>query len=184
MNVKGSAIKARVQWVEERGVAEVARFLSALSPKARVTVEEGVQPGEWYPFATFVEVCAVVDELFGKGDLALCTDLGRYACNTNLTSLYRFLFKVGNVHFIIRRAAAAWRINYDEGDLVVVSEGPMSCVLAVSGWPEPHRAHCLSVLGWILEAGRLSSGKEQFRCVSETCRANGDKTCEMAFEWT
>lgn len=183
MNVKGSAIKARVSWVEQRGVAEVARFLSALSPKTRVSVEQGILPGEWYPFASFVEVCSVLDQQFGKGDLALCTELGQYACNLNLTSLYRFLLRVGNPHFIIRRAAAAWRINYDEGEMVVVSEGPTSCVLRINEWPEPHRVHCLSVVGWVVEAGRLSSGDDRFRCVSESCRAKGDEVCEMSFEW-
>lgn len=183
MNVKGSAISARVRWVEERGVAEVARFLSALSSKTRVVIEHGVQAGEWYPLPTFVEVCQVIDELFGEGDLKLCPDLGRYACRVNLTSLYRFLFKVGNVHFIIRRAAAAWRINYDKGEMVVVSEGPTSCVLEVRDVPQPHRAHCLSVLGWVLEAGYLSNAGERFRLVHERCRVNGDEECELAFEW-
>ncbi len=183
MNVKGSTIKARVRWVEERGVSEVARFLSALSPKARVSVEQGIQPGEWYPFAIFVEVCTVIDALFGKGDLGLCDELGRYAANVNLKTLYRFLFRVGNPHFIIRRAAAAWRLNYDEGEMVVVSEGPTSCVLQINGWPEPHRAHCLSVRAWVNEAGRISSGKDSFRCVHERCRASGDEVCELAFDW-
>lgn len=165
-------------------MAEVARFLNALSPKTRVTIEQGIQPGEWYPFATFIEVCTVIDALFGKGDLSLLDELGRYACNVNLKTLYRFLFRVGNVHFIIRRAAAAWRLNYDQGELLVVSEGPSSCVLQISDWPEPHRAHCLSVRAWVHEAGRLSSGKSSFRCVHETCRANGDERCEMAFDWS
>lgn len=183
MNVKGSTISARVRWVEERGVPEVARFLNALSPKTRVLVEAGIQPSEWYPFDAFIEVCTVIDGLFGKGDLSLCEELGRYACHVNLKTLYRFLFRVGNVHFIIRRAAAAWRLNYDVGEMVVVSEGPTSCVLQINHWPEPHLAHCASVRAWIIEAGRLSTGKQDFRCVRETCRAKGDARCEMAFDW-
>lgn len=183
MNVKGSTISARVRWVEERGVAEVARFLNALSPRTRTLVEQGIQPSEWYPFHAFIEVCTVIDEQFGKGDLSLCEELGRYACNVNLKTLYRFLFRVGNVHFIIRRAAAAWRLNYDKGEMVVLSEGPSSCVLQINDWPEPHRAHCVSVRAWVAEAGRISSGNN-FRCVRETCRASGDERCEMAFDWS
>lgn len=176
-------MKARVAWAKARGVAEYARFLNELSTPTRLIVEEGVMQGEWYPYETFLELCEVLDRLFGAGDLELCVDIGRYTCNANLTSLYRFLFRVGNVHFIIRRAAAAWRLNYDEGQMRVVSVGPESAVLQISGWPEPHRAHCLSVKGWVLEAGRLS-GKPQIREVHEKCRAKGDEVCELAVEWS
>ena len=118
---------------------------------------------------------------FGAGDLALCEELGRYACDVNLKTLYRFLFKVGNVHFILRRAASAWRINYDAGEMRVTAEGPTSVTLQILDWPQPHRAHCLSVKGWIIEAGHISG--TEMKTVTEKCRALGDDVCEMSFEW-
>jgi hypothetical protein len=179
--VKGSAIRARVNWAKEQGVAEYARFLNELSNPTRVAIDQGLSALGWYPFDMFVEVLSVLDAQFGKGDLELCYDLGRYACDANLRTLYRFLFKVGNIHFIIRRAASAWRINYDEGELKVLQEGPSSVVLQIRDWPQPHRAHCLSVKGWIVEAGHIS-GREVKSC-HEKCKASGDEVCELAIEW-
>jgi hypothetical protein len=181
VNVKGSALAARVAWVKERGVAEYARFLNDLSADTRRDIERGLDPNAWYSFDAFVEVNEVVDRDFGAGDLALCEELGRYACDVNLKTLYRFLFKVGNVHFIIRRAASAWNINYDEGEMTVVSEGPASVVVEIKDWPRPHRAHCLSVKGWILEAGRISG--TEMKSHTEKCRALGDDVCELSFDW-
>jgi hypothetical protein len=181
VNVRGSAVSARIQWVKERGVADYARLLNELSPDTRREIERGLNARSWVPFSLFVEVVEVIDRVFGAGDLALCVPLGRYACDVNLRALYRFLFKVGNVHFIIRRAASAWRIHYDEGELRVVEEGPSHVIVRILDWPEPHRAHCLSVKGWVIEAGHISG--TEMKTSQDKCRVLGDDVCEMRFDW-
>jgi hypothetical protein len=181
VNVRGSALSARVQWAKERGVSDYARWLNALSRETRNRVEVGFHPADWYPFAMFVEMNERLDELFGEGDMALCEEIGRYACDLNLKRFYRFLFKVGNVHFIIKRAAAAWRVSYDEGEMKLVDEQDNSCRLRIDDVPEPSRAHCMSVRGWVREAARISG--TEMTLESETCRASGDDTCELSFTW-
>lgn len=179
--MKGSALSARVRYVQEQGVPAYARFLNELSTPTRVSVESGFEADRWYPFAMFVELCEVIDRQLGKGDLGLCYELGRYACDVNLTTLYRFLFKVGNIHFLIRRAAAAWHIHYDEGAMKVLEETPRSVRFEVEGIESPHRAHCLSVKGWMTEAARISG--RRVVDVSETCRALGDERCTFDMSW-
>lgn len=181
MNVKGSALSARVQYVRDQGVPQYARLLNELSAPTRVAVEAGFDADRWYPFAMFVELSEVIDRQLGAGDLGLCVELGRYACDTNLTTLYRFLFKVGNIHFLIRRAAAAWHIHYDEGAMHVLEETPRSVRFAVEGIQQPHRAHCLSVKGWMTEAARISG--RHIVDVSETCRLLGDERCTFGMAW-
>ena len=181
MNVKGTALRARLRYVEERaGIDGYRRFVDALSPETRAIVDARILASAWYPFAAFVELCEIIDRQLGHGDLALCDELGRYACDANLPTLYKIFFRMADVRYIIRRAAAAWRVNYDEGAMTVVREGDHEVVLRMEV-PAPHRAHCLSVRGWMVRAGELS-GAKGVRVV-ESCRVHGDPQCEFAMTW-
>lgn len=181
MKVRGSALAARVHWAKQRGVADYARWLNSVSQKTRNEIERGFDPGAWYAFETFEEVNTTLDELFGTGDLALCEELGRYACDLNLKRFYRFLFRVGNVHFILRRAAAAWQVSYDAGEMQLLDEQEKACTLQMVGVPQPSRAHCASVRGWVLEAGKISG--VDMKVEGETCRAGGDAECTLTLSW-
>jgi hypothetical protein len=179
VRVKGSALRARVRWVEEHGGLET--FLDGLQPSTRALVHPCVLANEWYPFAAFVDLNQTIDRLYGKGDLALCKQLGRYGCEVNLTTLYNIFFKLGSVPFIIRRSAAAWKVNYDRGSLELLENEKNNLRLRIVGWPEPHRAHCLSVFGWIERACELSGGTVLEE--SEKCRLLGDAECEFYLKW-
>ncbi len=181
MNVKGTALRARLRYVEERaGDDGYRRFVEALSPATRALVEARVLASGWYPFAAFIEICEIIDRQLGNGDLALCDELGRHACDANLPTLYKIFFRMADVRYIIRRAAAAWRVNYDEGSMTVVDEGANTVTLRMEV-PVPHRAHCLSVRGWVVRAGELSGAKDVR--VSERCRVDGDPQCQFTLGW-
>ena len=182
MRVKGSALRARQLFVEERGGPEAyERFVRELAPGTRARVEGGLLANDWYPFDCFVNLCEVADRTLGAGDLSLCVDMGRFGCDVNLTTLYRLLFKVGSVGFILKRARVAWRTTYDSGELRVVEEQPGFVRMVVEDWPDARRAHCLSVLGWMLRAVEISGGNVVH--AAEKCRAKGDESCEFAIHF-
>jgi hypothetical protein len=87
---------------------------------------------------------------------------------------------MADIHYMIRRAAAAWRVNYDDGTMTVMSEGDQSVTLRMEV-PRPHRAHCLSVCGWVVRAGELAGAKDVR--VVERCRLQGDPHCELDITW-
>jgi hypothetical protein len=181
VNVKGSAFRARVQYVDQRGADARARLMRELDPVTRSFVDGGFLVNGWYPFAAFVDLNRAIDKLFGAGDYALCRELGRYGCDVNLPTLYRVFFRIGSVPFIIRRAAAAWRVNYDEGMMNVVEQTDGYVLLRISGVPQPHRTHCLSVIGWITRACEISGGKVYDQ--KERCKLLGDRECEFEFRY-
>jgi hypothetical protein len=181
VNVKGSVLRARLRYVEERGGDNGYRhFFDALQPTTRAAIEARVLASGWYPFAAFIDICEVIDRQLGAGDLALCHELGRHGCDANLPTLYKIFFRMADVLYIVRRAAAAWRVNYDEGSMSVVGEGDHVVTLRMEV-PAPHRAHCLSVRGWIVRAGELSGAKDVR--VAESCRVLGDPHCQFELRW-
>lgn len=181
MNVKGSALRARVQFARDQGPEQYQRFFEALSPPARELIEEGFLPNQWYPYEIFCELTEVLDRELGEGDGSLIVEVGRYACDANLPAFYRLFFKMGNVGYIIGKAETAWKVTYDFGSIRVIDRDPGEVTLRIEGVVEPRRAHCLSILGWCVRAGEIS-GARNTRW-EERCRTLGDEVCELRVCW-
>jgi hypothetical protein len=182
-SVKGAAITARLRFVRERqGEAGLKRVLQALPEAGRAALEANVLPGAWVPYDVFVDLCVTIDRLFGRGDLALCHEMGRYAADVNLPTLYRIFYRLGSPQFILRKAAQLWSVHYDSGKLATIEEGKGAVRLEMVGFERPHRAHCLSVLGWAARSVELSGGAVK-SAEEERCRTRGDEICELALRW-
>ena len=182
-NVKGAAITARLRFVHERYGDEGLRLLlDELPPTARAAVDARVLPQAWIPYDVFIDLGATVDRVFGRGDLALCEDMGRFAAEVNLPTLYRIFYRLGSVQYIFRRASQLWSVHYDSGRLAAFEEGTGAARLELVGFERPHRVHCLSVLGWAARSIELSGGTVT-RAEEERCRTRGDETCEIALRW-
>ena len=185
-NVKGSAITARVRYVREHyGEAGVRAVRDALAPEHRAVLEGRVLPHEWVPFSLLTELCVEIDRLYGKGDLGLCREMGRYAARVNLPTLYRIFYALGSPEFILRRAAKVWAVHYSSGQIETSFSddgGTKTARLVIRDFAAPHVAHCQSVLGWAEESVTLSGGKSA-RGIMLSCRASGAATCEMKVEY-
>ena len=178
-----STLTSRILWVQlEHGEAGYQRLLHEVSPELRESLELGVNKAAWYPFEQFVELNAVLDRLYGKGDLALVKELGRHGADANLTTIYRLFYKVGTTHWILGRAVRLWSAHYDSGFLEVLTRGPRTAVLRVRGFATPERVHCLSVMGWCERSIELSGGK-RVRVTEPLCRTRGDELCQIEVAW-
>jgi hypothetical protein len=72
-------------------------------------------PHAWVPFDLFIDVNVEIDRLYGKGDLALCREMGRYGARLNLPTLYRIFYRLGSLGFILRKAARPGRCTTPPG---------------------------------------------------------------------
>jgi hypothetical protein len=182
-SVKGSAITSRIRYVRDRfGEGALRRLKLALTDAHRVQLDGKVLPHAWVPYDLFVAVNVEIDKLFGQGDLMLCREMGRYSAEVNLPTLYRIFYKLGTPMFIFGKAARLWQVHYDSGQLVPVQEGPNRVRLRIEDFAEPHRAHCLSVLGWAEQSVEIS-GAEVIDGREDKCRTRGDTACELVIEW-
>ncbi|MBZ0117744.1 MAG: hypothetical protein K8H88_12150 [Sandaracinaceae bacterium] len=180
--VKGSAITARIRFIRERSSEDTLRSIRAqLAPEHQALLAKGVQPHEWVPFELFVALSVEIDRVLGTGDLALCRELGAYAARVNLPTLYRIFYRIGSLSFILEKAARLWSVHYGSGRMEVET-GDRLARLRIVGFDTPHRAHCLSVLGWA-ESSAQQSGVTVTRAEEIRCRTRGDEICELALEW-
>jgi hypothetical protein len=181
--VKGSTLTSRVAWVRERhGEMGLHRLRAAVLPETHALLEASLLKSAWYPFVAFVDLNLAIDREFGAGDLSLIKGLGRYGADVNLTTIYRLFYLVGSVEWIIERAPALFHVNYDAGRLAVELLGSNRAQLSILDFPLPHRAHCLSVLGWAERSLELS-GVALLESVEIACRTRGDNACRFRLGW-
>lgn len=181
--MKGSAITSRLRYVREHADEDVLREIkNGLSPENRDILEKGVLPHAWVPYSLYVELNVEADRVLGRGDLELCREMGRYGARVNLPTLYRIFLRMGSVPFMLRKAAKLWNVHYDSGSIDVEVLPGESARLTISDFDEPHRAHCLSVLGWA-EGAAAITGASIVGAREESCRTWGDATCKLFLAW-
>jgi hypothetical protein len=157
---KGIAVLARLKWVQHHhGDDGSRRFFEALAPRTREVLERHVLPHGWVPMQDFIELNVVADRLFGKGDLELCKVMGAWAAGENLPKLFRLFYRLGSPTFIFERASKLWSAHYDSGSMLLTEPTAIGARLVLTDFKAPHRAHCLSVLGWSVGAIELAGSK-------------------------
>jgi hypothetical protein len=179
VRVRAPTILARLQWVvEHHGEAAFDATLGRMAPGLATEIRGVVDPAQWVSFDAYVALSAAIDASYGKGDLALCRELGRYSARVNLPTLYRIFYQFGSVRFILGKATAVWSELYDSGRAYTRDVGPKEVAIFIEDFETPHAALCLSVLGWI-EATVSVSGAKLVSSEEVACRLRGDKACEL-----
>jgi len=157
----------------------------ALTPENRARIDARIQPHEWAPFELYLEVTTEIDRLWGKGDLALARELGRASADFSMPTILKMFLRFGSPAYTVSKAAKLWSVHYDSGTLetraVQDAEGE-GFELTLREFATPHRAHCLTVMGWCertieLSGGELVSGREL------SCRVHGDPACKFIARW-
>ena len=172
-------MRARELYIRSKGDDAWSRVLAEVEPQTRKHAEEGFLETRWYPYQVLVDLSATADRVLGKGDTKLCYEMGAYSCDITLTTVHRLLLKFGNVGHLVERAATAWRTQFDAGEIIVHEKHRDLYVVEVRGVPEPSRAHCAAISGWMKRAAELS-GEDDFE-LDEKCRAWGHSYCMWTF---
>lgn len=178
-----SAVRVRQSFVETRfGEDGVERWIDAASPPLQAFLRGHEPPDSWVDFRLFVEANTLIDEVFGTSDGSLVREAGHFAALNN-AGVWKSLFEKGvDPPKFVEIAGGLWHKHYDVGTLVRTVADPGAVHVEIRSMPLPHRAHCLSVIGWIEGVFELKPGARV--TVEElACRALGDPTCELRVCW-
>lgn len=181
--VQAATVRVRDQYVEKHfGVAGQQRLRQAASPALRDFLASAEPKAGWVPFELFVEATSLADRLFGRGDMAMAWDIGRFAASHNIGVWKSLFMRHAPPGVLLGITSGLWSHHYDGGRLASRATGPSSVIVGILDFPEPHRAHCLSIAGWI--QGSLELGPRKNILVQETaCRTQGGALCEFRLSW-
>jgi hypothetical protein len=180
---KGLAVTSRLRWVEQHhGAGGLEKVKAQLTPEHQQLIAQHILPHAWVPMTLFIELNVVADRLFGNGDLALCQTMGAWAAEATLPKVFKLFYRLGSPMFIFERAAKLWSAHYDTGSLTPSRDAAGVVHLLIRDVENPHRAHCLSVLGWAAKSIELSGSKLTLSTEAR-CRTRGDPECEIQLAW-
>ena len=162
-NVKGSALTSRVLWVrlgtarrEKRSCSLRSRRSCGRTSSAASRKRSGIRSTS-SSSSTSRSIA-----LFGRGDLGLVKQLGRFGADANLTTIYRLFFKVGSPSWILSRTLRLWSAHYDSGYAEITTRGPNGAVLRIRGVATRIARTVCRWPGWAERSIELSGGERAF----------------------
>lgn len=183
--VQASTVRVRATFAEKRfGVAGLQKFRQSASPALRDFLGTTTNPpGGWVPFELFIEANVLCDRLFGRGDLGLVWEIGRFAASHNLGVWKATFMRHSPPSVFVAIARGLWSSHYQGGRLASRATGVTGMAISIIDFPAPHKAHCNSIGGWL--QGSLELGPRKDIEVKEVaCRTEGAGFCEFRATWT
>ena len=178
---KGVILLGGMEFVRKRyGEEALARVLAEMDPADASLMKHAVAAG-WYPIEPFLRFRRTVDRIFGKGDLALLREMGRFAGDFQLHTVLKSLLKLTNPSWLVERGTRVWRQYHDTGDWEYIRSEPNYLRARITGFVADE-AWCTGFLGFIERAVELTGGKDP-KAVHPRCRARGDAFCEFEGRW-
>lgn len=181
--VATSTLHVRLDYVRSHYSAEVvAQLLARATPALRGLLEAPPSGDGFTELEHFLALNELIQELVGSSDGAVVRAMGHFAARHN-ASTWRKIFESGaDIPTFMTIASGLWHHHYDSGVLHLVQEGPSALTLEIRDFAVPHRAHCLSVLGW-LEGIFEADPKHLVTVTERACRALGDERCVLALSY-
>ncbi len=174
---KGLTIQGALAFVDIRYGAEGrSKLLPVLDPETRRFSEGLVLASEWIPFHVQVHLYEGIDKAFGKGDYALCWQIGRFTSEHEMSTINQIFLKLGKLEHWFRAAGLMWNRYYSGGRLEVADFKNKSGSLLVHDFDPISRAFCLDLAGWFERTAELS-GATDVKVEHSECVLTGGRAC-------
>jgi len=179
---KGTTLKAALAFVEARfGSEGIERLTVELGADEARMVKGMVLSGGKYPLAKLVAVYEAIDRVFGRGDLALCWDIGKFAGDYEVNLLHKVFLNVARLEYWLKISGASWRFYYSHGKLTAAIE-PGKGYVRLGEFNPISKAFCYRFGGWIHAIIELSR-KTGVAVRHTECVLDGKPLCVWEGRW-
>jgi len=184
--VKGVAFLGIFKYLKTRpeGEALLAKVLAALSPEAGQVCRKKVIAVVDYPYPIYVNLLRAVDQVFGRGDLRICRELGVFAAIRDIETVYTLFKRRAQPEALFRDGPVVWKSYYpNAGAYVTIDAHPDHSLIRIVNFPQMDPAHCRLMDGWMSQA-LVSAGGRWIEEVHEVlCSSRGDPYHEYVGRW-
>lgn len=179
---KGVSFSHAKHFTQQRwGPAGWEAILEKMRPEDREELAS-VLPMGWYSLALYNRLIHALEDVHGKGDLAMIGELGRYEAEKDLTTIHRIMFRLLNPGTVIVKTTDYWRKFHDTGSWDMKRIGNSELEGVLTGWGVVDRALCRELVGYLSRALELV-GAQNVLVEHPECRARGYARCFFRARW-
>ncbi|MFY9611071.1 MAG: TIGR02265 family protein [Blastocatellia bacterium] len=183
MEIKGSILTSRIEYVKERfGDRSVEAVLNSLPNGDQALLRNEINPAGWYHFQTGQRLDAAIVQVIGRGNAKLFEEMGASSAEQSLSGIQRFYLDPGNPQGFMLRAPLIYHVYYDKGWRDYWATGPSSGVMTTFQAETYSAEDCLTVIGWYKQALKMC-GAQDVEIIEDTCRALGGEFCRYLLRW-
>jgi len=180
ITAKGTIIKTSLAYVEERhGTDALKRVIAELDPATRSLVSGMILSSGHYPVPVVGALLTTIDRVLGRGDLALCWEVGKFAGEYEVTMFHKAVFQLGKLEYFLKVASVTWGFYYSGGTIRVAETSPTGIRISLKDFNPSSKAVCFRTGGWMWRTAELC-GKKNVGMRHNACVLDGQPTCE----WT
>jgi len=184
MEIKGSILESRLQFVRDRfGPKAVEDVIAALPKTEQSTLRDPLNGAGWYRFEIGQHLDDAIVQVIGRGDARLFEEMGAASAQLNLSGTQKFYLDLGNPQGFMLRAPLIYHVYYDKGWRDYKATGPTSGVMTTYEAETYSATDCMTVTGWYKQALKMC-GAKNVEIVEETCRARGGDYCRYLVSWS
>lgn len=161
-----------------------ASALEGAGPALRTFLLDGTRGRDaWVPTSLLVDAIVVADRIAGTGDLALAWELGLRVARGEIGPVHEIALRVLRPSMLMSLAPGLFGTHFrGSGRVAILPTGERSLVVSFTGLPEPHRAHCRALGGWM--EGWLGLGaRHSIHIEHVVCRCDGASACNYTASW-
>jgi len=175
-------LSAKLYADKELGADAVQDAMAQLSDADRELLDAVVAVG-WYPLEPIMRFHHILDRDYGRGDLSLCYEIGRFAAAWQLNAFHKFVLKFKQPRWMLQKASSLWSTYHDSGRWEVGEPEPGMMRGCLYDFAIVDPAFCKREMGWFARAIELTGGK--LLTIDEPrCRSRGDEWCEYVGHWS
>jgi len=178
--IKGASLLARLEYVTEKGGAELlARVLGRLAAPDRAVLEGRPLPSSSFPLELNERLDQAIAQAVNPLDpTGVYRELGRASAQKNLQKFHAIFLRGQNPHAVLESFPAVRGTYCSDGTASYDRTSDTSGVLRVKGAVSHSLSDCESTAGYFERAIELVGAKDA-RVELARCRGCGDVLCEF-----
>lgn len=182
-SIKGNLFILTKTYLSQRfGPEAIGKILPLLNESDRAILIKPSISGLWESELTYNSFLTAADKTFGKGDYALCHEIGYSNAKNGVPKLYQIFIRFGDPAFVIKRAASFWSQVHSHGSLEIMNISPKNVIGIIRRYEVPSKAFCYSFMGYITGVLELSGAKNVVT-QEKQCILSGSPHCKYEAHW-
>ncbi len=184
MNIKGTAVRALLQFIEEKYPDYYDQWLSRLPGDSKRYFFQTILPSQWYPlYETAVAPLEVLASVLDVKKEDLAFEVGRYSARVALTGVYKFFASLAKPTYIIKRGSIMFKTYYDPAEVDYEVLGVNEVMFMFGRHQEKETLIYHRVRGWIFELTFITQKVEPTVEFSVIDHMNGFYSGKFIVKW-